>query len=196
MRRSVDRPSCGTEAAIGRTLHRRQWNRNAGRRHERFQALRQRALLVDTEAAPAVKSRGRPAPGSGRQALRLPGELDEHYARWRDEVCNRRIHATGRFAVAERLAHEREVLRPLPPTAFDFAGARPVRVALDGYPQAGRQLLPGAAGAGSSARRAALRSRLGLDRRPRSDRRATGAAMTAASGSRRGCDRNRRHLGR
>jgi transposase len=60
-------------------------------------------------------------------------ELDEHYARWRDRVCNRRIHATGRFAVAERLAHEREVLRPLPPTAFDFAGARPVRVPLDGY---------------------------------------------------------------
>ena len=60
-------------------------------------------------------------------------ELDEQYARWRDEVCNRRVHATGRFPVAERLAHEREVLRPLPPTGFDFAGARPVRVALDGY---------------------------------------------------------------
>jgi transposase len=60
-------------------------------------------------------------------------ELDEHYARWRDRVCNRRIHATGRFAVADRLAHEREQLRPLPPTAFDFAGARPVRVPLDGY---------------------------------------------------------------
>jgi hypothetical protein len=60
-------------------------------------------------------------------------ELDEQYARWRDEVCNRRIHATGRFPVAERLAHEREVLRRLPPTAFDFCGARPVRVPLDGY---------------------------------------------------------------
>jgi hypothetical protein len=60
-------------------------------------------------------------------------ELDEQYARWRDRVCNRRIHATGRFPVAERLAHEREVLRPLPPTPFDFAGARPVRVGLDGY---------------------------------------------------------------
>ena len=60
-------------------------------------------------------------------------ELDEQYARWRDEVCNRRVHATGRFPVAERLAHEREVLRPLPPAGFDFAGARPVRVALDGY---------------------------------------------------------------
>ena len=61
------------------------------------------------------------------------GELDEHYGRWRDRVCNRRIHATGRFPVAERLAHEREQLRPLPPTAFDFAGARPARVPLDGY---------------------------------------------------------------
>jgi transposase len=60
-------------------------------------------------------------------------ELDEQYGRWRDRVCNRRVHATGRFAVAERLAHEREVLRPLPPTPFDFAGARPVRVPLDGY---------------------------------------------------------------
>jgi transposase len=61
------------------------------------------------------------------------GELDEQYARWRDQVCNRRIHATGRFPVAERLAHEREQLRPLPPTSFDFAGGRPVRVGLDGY---------------------------------------------------------------
>jgi len=60
-------------------------------------------------------------------------ELDEQYAHWRDRVCNRRVHATGRFPVAERLAHEREVLRPLPPAPFDFAGARPVRVPLDGY---------------------------------------------------------------
>jgi Mu transposase, C-terminal domain len=60
-------------------------------------------------------------------------ELDEHYVRWRDTVWNRRIHATRRFPVFERLAHEREVVRPLPPTAFDFAGARPVRVPLDGY---------------------------------------------------------------
>jgi transposase len=60
-------------------------------------------------------------------------DLDEQYVRWRDTVCNRRIYATGRFPVFERLAHEREVLRPLPPTAFDFAGARLVRVPLDGY---------------------------------------------------------------
>jgi transposase len=60
-------------------------------------------------------------------------ELDEQYACWRDGVCNRRVHATGRFPVADRLAHEREALRSLPPTAFEFAGARPVRVPLDGY---------------------------------------------------------------
>ena len=28
------------------------------------------------------------------------GELDEQYADWRDRVCNRRLHATGRFPVA------------------------------------------------------------------------------------------------
>jgi hypothetical protein len=39
----------------------------------------------------------------------------------------------NRFPVAEQLEHEREVLRPSPPTGFDFAGSRPVRVALDGY---------------------------------------------------------------
>jgi transposase len=60
-------------------------------------------------------------------------ELDQQYARWRDQVCNRRIHATGRFPVGERLAHEREVLRTLPPFRFDFAGARLIRVPLDGY---------------------------------------------------------------
>lgn len=60
-------------------------------------------------------------------------EVDEQYTRWRDRVCNRRIHATGRFPVEERLAHEREVLRALPPIGFDFAGARPIRVPLDGY---------------------------------------------------------------
>jgi hypothetical protein len=60
-------------------------------------------------------------------------ELDEQYAHWPDEVCNRRPHATGRFPVGERLAHERGVLRPLPPTSFDYCGARPVRVPLDGY---------------------------------------------------------------
>src|SRR5438034_10424648 len=35
------------------------------------------------------------------------GELDGQYADWRDEVCNRRRHASGRFPVEQRLAEER-----------------------------------------------------------------------------------------
>jgi transposase len=60
-------------------------------------------------------------------------DLDEQYADWRDRVCNRRLHATGRFPVAERLAEERAALRPLPPARFDYAYARQSRVPLDGY---------------------------------------------------------------
>jgi transposase len=65
-------------------------------------------------------------------------ELDERYADWRDRVCNRRLHATGRFPVAERLDQERAALRPLPPARFDWSGARAVRVPLDGYLRHGR----------------------------------------------------------
>jgi transposase len=61
------------------------------------------------------------------------GELDEVYAGWRDGVALPRRHATGRHIVAERLAVEREALRPLPPIAFDAAGRRSSRVPLDGY---------------------------------------------------------------
>src|SRR4051794_37653343 len=60
-------------------------------------------------------------------------DLDEQYADWRDRVCNRRRHATGRFRVDERLAEERTALRPLPPGRFDHAYARESRVPLDGY---------------------------------------------------------------
>lgn len=60
-------------------------------------------------------------------------ELDVVYARWRDQVAHRRRHATGRFVVAERLAEERVVLRPLPPAPFDFSLNRTVRVPTDGY---------------------------------------------------------------
>jgi transposase len=60
-------------------------------------------------------------------------ELDEVYAAWRDRVALPRRHATGRHIVAERLAHEREALRPLPPVAFDAAGRRSSRVPTDGY---------------------------------------------------------------
>jgi hypothetical protein len=65
-------------------------------------------------------------------------ELDEQYAHWRDSVCNRRLHASGRFRVDERLAEERSALRPLPPTSFDPSGYRSVRVPLDGYLKHGR----------------------------------------------------------
>ena len=60
-------------------------------------------------------------------------ELDDRYADWRDRVCNRRLHATGRFPVAERLAEERQAVRPLPPRRFDWCGQRTTRVPIDGY---------------------------------------------------------------
>jgi transposase len=60
-------------------------------------------------------------------------ELDDVYARWRDRIALPRRHATGRHVVAERLAHEREHLRALPPVRFDAAGRRSTRVPLDGY---------------------------------------------------------------
>jgi transposase len=65
-------------------------------------------------------------------------ELDAVYAAWRDRVALPRRHATGRHVVAERLAHEREQLRPLPPIAFDAAGRRCSRVPADGYLKFGR----------------------------------------------------------
>ncbi|HEV2819006.1 MAG TPA: IS21 family transposase [Solirubrobacteraceae bacterium] len=60
-------------------------------------------------------------------------ELDELYVGWRDRIALPRRHATSRHIVAERLAHEREALRPLPPVAFDAAGRRASRVPADGY---------------------------------------------------------------
>jgi transposase len=60
-------------------------------------------------------------------------ELDDVYADWRDRIALPRRHASSLHIVAERLAHERELLRPLPPVAFDAAGRRPSRVPLDGY---------------------------------------------------------------
>jgi len=58
---------------------------------------------------------------------------DQQYVDWRDGHCNARIHASGRFPVAERLAEERAALRPLPPARFDRSGHRSVRVPIDGY---------------------------------------------------------------
>lgn len=60
-------------------------------------------------------------------------ELDGQYADWRDRIANRRIHSSGRFPVAERLAVEREIARPLPPQSFDYSHRRTSRVPLDGY---------------------------------------------------------------
>jgi hypothetical protein len=61
------------------------------------------------------------------------GELDSQYGDWRDEVCNRRRHASGRFLVEQRLEEERSALRPLPPERFDWSAGRVVRVPADGY---------------------------------------------------------------
>lgn len=60
-------------------------------------------------------------------------ELDAVYVDWRDRVALPRRHATGGYVVAERLEHEREHLRALPPSRFDAAGRRSSRVPLDGY---------------------------------------------------------------
>ena len=67
-----------------------------------------------------------------RRFTTLP-ELDELYADWRDRICNRRRHATGRFPVDERLTEERQALRPLAPVRFDWSGYRSSRVPIDGY---------------------------------------------------------------
>jgi transposase len=60
-------------------------------------------------------------------------DLDAQYADWRDRIANLRVHASGRFSVAERLDEERRALRPLPPGRFDPAGERSARVPIDGY---------------------------------------------------------------
>jgi len=60
-------------------------------------------------------------------------ELDEQYADWRDRICNRRVHATRRVRVDERLREERAALRALPPARFDWSGHRTTRVPVDGY---------------------------------------------------------------
>jgi transposase len=44
-------------------------------------------------------------------------DLDEQYRDWRERVCNRRLHATGRFPVNERLPEERAALSRCRPRA-------------------------------------------------------------------------------
>jgi transposase len=65
-------------------------------------------------------------------------QLDGQYDDWRDRICNRRTHASGRFPVEERLREERQALRALPPTRFDWSGHRSSRVPIDGYLRHGR----------------------------------------------------------
>ena len=65
-------------------------------------------------------------------------ELDAQYTDWRERTCNRRTHASGRFPVEERLAEERQALRPLPPLRFDWSGHRTSRVPIDAYLRHGR----------------------------------------------------------
>jgi transposase len=72
-----------------------------------------------------------------RRFRSLP-ELDDQYGEWRDRLGNARTHATGQFAVADRLSEERRMLRPLPPLRFEWSGQRSVRVPLDGYLRHGR----------------------------------------------------------
>jgi len=49
-----------------------------------------------------------------------------------------RTHASGRFPVEERLAEERQALRPLPPLRFDWAARRSSRGPIDGCLRHGR----------------------------------------------------------
>jgi transposase len=65
--------------------------------------------------------------------FRSLAELDAQYGDWRDRVCNQRRHASRHFIVCERLAEERQALRPLPPLRFAWSGHRTARVPLDGY---------------------------------------------------------------
>ena len=110
--------------------------------NERFLHLRGHYAFHSTACTPRTPREKGSVEGSVRHvksgfwpARRIQSllDLEEQYAAWRDGVCNRRRHASGRFLVHERLGEERRVLRPLPPTRFDYAYARCSRVPLDGY---------------------------------------------------------------
>jgi transposase len=108
-------------------------------------------------------------------------ELDEQYAVWRDQIANVRLHASGRFPVAERLAEELAALRRLPPTRFDWSGSRATRVPIDGYlRQAAASTVrrSGSCTSGSSCASTATRSG---SRIAASRSRATGAATVIAT---------------
>jgi transposase len=109
---------------------------------ERFTHLRGHYAFHSTACTPATPREKGSVEGGVRylksgfwplRRFRTLAELDDQYADWRDRIANRRIHATGRFPVADRLAVEREQARSLPPTPFDYAHRRSSRVPLDGY---------------------------------------------------------------
>jgi transposase len=60
-------------------------------------------------------------------------ELDALYAAWRDGLGHARLNAADGAFAAERLVEERQALRMLPYSDFDFSVRRSVRVPLDGY---------------------------------------------------------------
>lgn len=67
------------------------------------------------------------------KALGVDGIFTSSTPTGRERVCSRRMHATRRFPVAERLAGERQALRPLPRQRFDYAYRGSSRVPLGGY---------------------------------------------------------------
>jgi transposase len=109
---------------------------------ERFTHLRGHYAFHSTACTPATPREKGSVEGGARylktgfwplRRFSDLAELDAQYAEWRDEVANRRIHASGRFPVSERLAVERDQARTLPPQRFDFAYRRSSRVPADGY---------------------------------------------------------------
>jgi transposase len=116
--------------------------RDEVRWNQRFLHLRGHYAFHSTACTPATPREKGSVEGGVRHlktgfwpARRISSlqDLDEQYADWRERICNRRLHSTGRFLVGERLAEERRALRPLPPERFDYAYARTSRVPLDGY---------------------------------------------------------------
>jgi transposase len=117
-------------------------DRNEIRWNQRFLHLRGHYAFHSTACTPATPREKGSVEGGVRHlktgfwpARRIASlqDLDEQYRDWRERICNRRLHSTGRFPVSERLAEERAALRPLPPARFDYAYARSSRVPLDGY---------------------------------------------------------------
>ena len=117
-------------------------DRDEIRWNQRFLHLRGHYAFHSTACTPAMPREKGSVEGGVRYlktsfwpARRIASlhDLDELYRDWRERICNRRLHSTGRFLVHERLAQERAGLRALPPSRFDYAYARSSRVPLDGF---------------------------------------------------------------